>query len=45
MEKKTSTTEKFVNAVLKNKNVKAIKYLEKIIQKKCFQKIKDTLNA
>lgn len=35
--------EKFVNAVLKGKNVTAAKSLEKIIQKKCADKIKKTL--
>lgn len=35
--------EKFVNAVLKGKNIKASKALEKIIQKKCVNKIRETL--
>lgn len=38
-------SEKFVKAVMKNKNVKASKYLEKMLQDKCFKRIKDTLNA
>lgn len=38
-------TERFVNSILKGKNIKASKSLEKIIQKKCAEKIKNTLNS
>lgn len=41
---KTTDVEKFVKAVISNKNVKASNYLEKIIKNKCIKKIKDTLN-
>ncbi len=33
----------FVNSILKGKNIKATKHLEKILQKKCAEKIKKTL--
>lgn len=36
-------TENFVNAIIKGKNIKATKSLEKIILKKCAEKIKNTL--
>lgn len=35
--------EYFVNAILNGKNLKASKYLEKIIKSKCENKIKETL--
>lgn len=35
--------QKLVNAIAKGKNVKASKYLEKIIKQKCFDKMKDVL--
>lgn len=42
-DKSEKETENFVNAVLKGKNVAAAKSLEKIIQRKCADKIKKTL--
>jgi len=42
---KTTDVEKFVKAVINNKNVKASNFLEKIIKDKCFKKIKNTLNS
>lgn len=37
--------EKFVNAVADGKNIEANKYLEKVLQQKCAEKIKNTLNS
>lgn len=37
--------EKFVNSIIKGKNIKATKELEKILQKKCANKIKNTLKS
>jgi len=37
-------TEKFVNAVVDKNNVKAFKFLEKVLKEKVAKKIADTLN-
>lgn len=36
---------KLVNAIMDNKNINAHKELEKILQKKCAKKIKETLSG
>lgn len=39
----TKQSEKLVNAIMKGKNLKANKVLEKILQAKCSKKIAETL--
>ena len=43
-DKSLREAEKLVNSILKGKNIKASKTLEKIIQQKCADKIKNTLD-
>lgn len=41
---KSSESEKLINSILKDKNTKAMSYLEKILRKKIANRINSTLN-